>query len=56
MFQQLESHLQEAWVVFQTITLQEFVKEMVRFSRNIQLERYKKHRRGPKKKQPQGLR
>ncbi len=42
----------EEWVVFQTITLHEFVKEIARFARNIQLERYKKHRRGPKKKQP----
>ncbi len=41
----------EEWVAFQTITLQEFVKEIARFARNIQLERYKKHRRGPKKKQ-----
>ena len=42
----------EEWAVFQAMTQQVFVATLVQLAHNVQLEKYKKHRRGPKKKAP----
>jgi hypothetical protein len=41
--------LPEEWAIFQTMTLSVFVEELLQLAKNIQLEKYKKNRRGPKK-------
>jgi hypothetical protein len=40
----------EEWAVFQTMTQQIFVAALVQLAQNVDLAKYKKHRRGPKKK------
>ena len=42
----------EEWAVFQTMTQQLFVDVLIQLAQNVQLEKYKKHRRGPKLKAP----
>ncbi|MES2355444.1 MAG: hypothetical protein V4568_13800 [Pseudomonadota bacterium] len=42
----------EEWGVFQTMTQQIFVDTLVQLAHNVDLDKYKKHRRGPKKKPP----
>ena len=42
----------EEWAVFQTMTQQLFVDVLIQLAQNVQLEKYKKHRRGPKIKAP----
>lgn len=44
--------LPEEWAIFQTMTLSAFVEELLKLAKNIQLEKYKKNRRGPKKPRP----
>ena len=39
----------EEWEVFKTMTLSVFVETLLKMARNVQLEKYKKNRRGPKK-------
>jgi len=40
----------DEWAVFQAMTLQIFVTALVQLAQNVDLAKYKKHRRGPKKK------
>jgi hypothetical protein len=40
------------WEVFQTMTLSEFADSLIKMARNVQLEKYRKSRRGPKKPKP----
>lgn len=42
----------EEWAVFQTMTQKIFVDALVQLAQNVQLDKYKKHRRGPKIKAP----
>lgn len=42
----------EEWVVFQTLPQQTFVDTLVQLAHNVDLDKYKKHRRGPKIKAP----
>jgi hypothetical protein len=42
----------EEWVIFQTMTQQIFVDTLVQLAHNVDLDKYKKHRRGPKIKAP----
>lgn len=42
----------EEWEIFEKMTLQMFVITLLELTKNVQLEKYKKHRRGPKKKFP----
>lgn len=42
----------EEWSAFQTMTQQIFVDVLMQLAQNVQLEKYKKHRRGPKIKAP----
>lgn len=39
----------QEWGIFQTMTLQAFVITLLQLAQNVQLEKYKKSRRGPKK-------
>jgi hypothetical protein len=39
----------EYWVRFQIMTPRQLAKELTRIAKNINLELYRKHRRGPKK-------
>ena len=40
------------WTVFQTMTQQIFVAALLQLAQNVQLNKYKKHRRGPKLEAP----
>lgn len=40
--------LPEEWEIFQTMTSKAFITVFLRLARNVKLEKYKKHRRGPK--------
>ena len=42
----------DEWAIFQTMKERVFIDVLLKMSRNIILEKYKKHRRGPKKKPP----
>ena len=42
----------EEWRVFGYMTRAQFVKTMVRLAKSVNLQRFRKHPRGPKKKQP----
>jgi hypothetical protein len=42
----------EEWSEFQTLTQKMFVAALLQLAKNVQLRLYKKHKRGPKKKQP----
>jgi hypothetical protein len=42
----------EEWDVFTGMTLTQFVDTLIRAAKNVYLPRFKKHTRGPKKKQP----
>lgn len=42
----------EDWTAFQTFTDSAFVSLLMTLARNVKLEKYKKHRRGPKKEPP----
>jgi len=42
----------EEWTVFQTMTKQIFVEVLLQLAHNVELDKYKKHRRGPKIKPP----
>lgn len=42
----------EEWRVFGDMTRSQFVKTMVRLAKSVNLHRFRKHPRGPKKKQP----
>lgn len=44
--------LPEEWEIFQTMTSKAFITVFLRLARNVKLEKYKKHRRGPKKAAP----
>jgi len=40
------------WRVFQTMTQERFVATLVQLAHNVDLDKYKKHRRGPKRPTP----
>jgi hypothetical protein len=42
----------QEWGVFQALTVKAFADVLVQLANNINLDKYKKHKRGPKKKQP----
>jgi hypothetical protein len=42
----------QEWAIFQTMTQALFINTLVQLAHNVQLDQYKKHRRGPKKKPP----
>jgi hypothetical protein len=42
----------EEWEAFKTMTLSAFVETLLKMAGNVQLEKYKKNRRGPKKPRP----
>jgi IS4 transposase len=42
----------EEWGAFQTLTQKMFVAVLLQLAKNVQLDLYKKHKRGPKKAQP----
>ena len=41
------------WIVFQTMALCEFIEVLLQLANNVQLKKYKKNRRGPKKPIPE---
>jgi hypothetical protein len=44
--------LDEEWTVFQTMKLNVFIEELIKIAKNVDLIKYKKNRRGPKKPAP----
>jgi hypothetical protein len=42
----------QEWAIFKTMTQAIFIDTLVQLAHNVQLDQYKKHRRGPKKKTP----
>ncbi len=43
---------EEEWLVFRSLTVEQRVEVSHDWAKRVQLEKFKKHRRGPKKPQP----